>query len=113
MFLHLSVILFWGGVQAQAEGGVCPGGCPGPCPGGVQAQARGCIPACTEADTPQQMVTAADGMHPTGMHSCWMKYLPPATCGNIMFPQMCVIPSVHKGGGIPACNGQEGVYPSM
>ena len=27
-----------------------------------------CIPACTEADPPT--ATAADGMHPTGMHSC-------------------------------------------
>ena len=73
------------------------------------------------------MVTAADGMHPTGMHSCWMKYLPPATFGN-MFSQKCVIPSVHKGEYpsmqwavgvpqhamdrrvcIPACNGHGGV----
>ena len=38
---------------------------PGPHPRGVG------IPACTEADTPcQQMVTAAGGTHPTGMHSC-------------------------------------------
>ena len=61
-----------GGVQAQAQGGL---------QGGVQAQAQGvsrprprprgvCIPACTEADTPQQTATAADGTHPTGMHSC-------------------------------------------
>ena len=52
-------------------------GCPGPglggsAQGGVQAQAKGmCIPACTEADPPpQQTATAADGMHPSGMHSC-------------------------------------------
>ena len=60
--------------------GVWWGGCPGthlgegmsrprprgsrPSPGG------GCIPACTEADTPQQTATAAGGTHPTGMHCC-------------------------------------------
>ena len=39
--------------------------------GAVQAQAQGCIPACTEADPPpQQTATAAGGMYPTGMHSC-------------------------------------------
>ena len=27
-------------------------------------------PACTEADTPPWMATAAAGTHPTGMHSC-------------------------------------------
>ena len=38
------------------------GGCLGP---------GGCIPACTEASTPQPTATAADGTHPTGMHSCY------------------------------------------
>ena len=28
------------------------------------------IPACTEAPSPQQTATAADGTRPTGMHSC-------------------------------------------
>ena len=28
------------------------------------------IPACTEADPPGETATAADGTHPTGMHSC-------------------------------------------
>ena len=37
------------------------GGCSGP---------EGCIPACTETP-PQQTATAADGTHPTGMHSCY------------------------------------------
>ena len=37
----------------------------GPGPGGG-VQSRGmCIPACTEADTPKQSATAADGTHPT------------------------------------------------
>ena len=53
MFLHLSV-----------SHSVHGGGCPGPGPGG-------CILTCTEADTPQQTATAADGTHPTGMHSCY------------------------------------------
>ena len=55
-----------GGVQAHTRGG------PGPYWGGVQAQAGGCIPTCTEADTPppQHTTTAAGGTHPTGMHSC-------------------------------------------
>ena len=49
MFLHLSVILFTGG----------------------------CLPLCMLGYTPlgrhpQQMATAADGMHPTGMHSWYL-----------------------------------------
>ena len=31
----------------------------------------GGIPACTEADLPGETATAVDGMHPTGMHSCF------------------------------------------
>ena len=48
--------------------GVWPGGSPGPHLGGCISQ----DPAFTEADTPlpQQMATAAGGMHPTGMDSC-------------------------------------------
>ena len=48
-----------GGYPSLRWGGWSPG--PGP---------GGCIPACTEADTPQQTGTAAGGTHPTGMHSC-------------------------------------------
>ena len=80
MFLHLPVILFTGrGVSRPRSWGVClPRGCPGPGPGGLpiggvqaQAQERMCIPACTEADTSHRLTTiAADGTHPTGMHSC-------------------------------------------
>ena len=49
------------------------------------------------ADTrPPRMATAADGTHPTGMHSC---YRPQQSCGkgNIFTP---VCHSVH-GGGLP------------
>ena len=64
-------------VQAQAlGGGSAQVGCPGPeggvCPGGVGVSRPRpvgmCIPTCTEADPPNQMATAADGRHPTGMH---------------------------------------------
>ena len=54
-----------------------PGGSPGPHLGGVlQAHTPGgCIPACTETDTPpQQTATAEGGTHPTGMHSCSWRY---------------------------------------
>ena len=58
------------------QGGVCSqGGClvPGGCllRGGAWSGGRVGIPACTEADTPPgETATAADGTHPTGMHSC-------------------------------------------
>ena len=53
------------GVQAHTQGG------PGPGLGGMPSP-RGCIPTCTETDTPpppQQTATAVGGTHPTGMHS--------------------------------------------
>ena len=56
-----------GGSQAHTQGGPSPG------PGG-------CIPACTEADTPPQMATAAGSMHPTGMHACFFNF--PASVNN-------------------------------
>ena len=49
------------------------GGVSRPIPkGGLRVWAGGCIPPCTEADSSpsQQTATAADGKHPTGMHSC-------------------------------------------
>ena len=72
--------LAWGGSP-----GPHPGGSPGPhpvvsrhTPGGVSRHTPrgspdthlGGIPACTEADTPQQTATAVGSAHPTGMHSC-------------------------------------------
>ena len=61
-----------GGLQAHTWGaggspGPHPGGSPGPHPGG------GCIPACTETDTPPT-ATAAGGTYPTGMHCCLFIY---------------------------------------
>ena len=68
-----------GGVQAQTQGeaGGLAGGGFRPTRGVVvsRPRARGCIPACTEADTPQQTATAAGSMHPTGMHSCCLRSL--------------------------------------
>ena len=56
-----------GRLQAHTQRGglgVWPGG------GIYRPRPGGCIPASTEADTPQQTVTAVDGTHPTGTHSC-------------------------------------------
>ena len=50
MFLHLSVILFTGGVSAPGWG------------------------ACWDTPPPGQTATAADGRHPTVMHSCECNY---------------------------------------
>ena len=50
MFLHLSVILFTGG-------------------GGVHPPADTPLPG--RQPPPPEMATAADGTHPTGMHSCF------------------------------------------
>ena len=65
----------------------CPqgGGFSRPTPGG---RGRGCIPACNEADTPQQIATAASGTYPTGMHSY---YCPQRSWGKVMFLHVCVI----------------------
>ena len=83
--------LAWGVSRTTPKGGVSrptPGVSPGPHWGCLQAHAwgisrptprgtsrptprGGSIPACTEADPPPPTATAADGTHPTGMHSCW------------------------------------------
>ena len=78
MFLHLSVILSTGGGEcvsqhALGRGAVCLGD-------SVSAQVgclpSGCTPPVPEADTSPEKATAADGTHPTGMHSC--HYVDPA-----------------------------------
>ena len=43
-------------------------------PGGAWSGGVG-IPACTEADPPGETAIAADGMHPTGMHSCFPSFI--------------------------------------
>ena len=52
---------------AWSQGGLVPGDIfsGGSAPGAVG------IPSCTETDPPGDMATAADGTHPTGMHSCF------------------------------------------
>ena len=69
MFLHVSVILSTGrGCLGPGPGGRLGGSGwwgPGPGQGGVSKLAlRQTTPP------PQQTATAADGTHPTGMHSC-------------------------------------------
>ena len=82
MFLHLSVShsVPWGVFRPRPNGqvggswGVQTNTC-----GGVEAHTwgsrpdpEGCIPAGTEADTPQQTATAVGSTHPTGMNSCYL-----------------------------------------
>ena len=58
------------GVQAHTQGELrgLASGVSRPTPRWVsRPTSRGGIPACTEADTPQQMATAAGGTHPTGI----------------------------------------------
>ena len=65
MFLHLSVILFTGGCLLRYTPLVRHGGVSAR---GVSASVHAGIHIHPPA------VTAADGMHPTGMHSCSQKY---------------------------------------
>ena len=79
-------VCYWGGLLLGGllPGGLLPGGSAprGVCSRGGLFQG-GCLllgwcllpgggnPACTEAETPPgETATAADGTHPTGMHSC-------------------------------------------
>ena len=67
MFLHLSVILFTGGVSASVHAGV-----PIPYPLGADIPWEK-TPQEQKPPTPhpQHTATPADGTHPTGMHSCY------------------------------------------
>ena len=61
---------------------------------------------------PQEMATAADGTHPTGMHSYWFNYHPQTKFAKVMFLHLSVSHSVH-GGGACVVGGhawQEGVW---
>ena len=66
MFLHLSVILFTGGVSAPVHAGIHP---LGQTPPAEQALPLDTHPPCP-VHAGIHMATAADGTHPTGMHSC-------------------------------------------
>ena len=61
-----------GGLQAHTQGEVegSGQGVSRPRPRGVQAQVGGVSQHALRQTTPQQMATAVDGMHPTGIHSC-------------------------------------------
>ena len=66
----------WSWGVSALGGGLLPGGAWSW--GDVCSRGIG-IPACTEADTPRppgEMATAADGTHPTGMHSCFGHFFP-------------------------------------
>ena len=63
MFLHVSVILFTGGVVSQHALQVVS-------QHALQQVSGGGIPACTETDP--LTATAAGGTHPTGMLSCYV-----------------------------------------
>ena len=65
MFLQVCVCPRGRGGGGWSQGCLLLGGLPGPGGGGGGVG----IPACTEADPPGETATAAEGMHPTGMHS--------------------------------------------
>ena len=80
MFLHLSVILFGEGCVSQhALGQTQPWAPPGQTPHYPRADTP---PGQTPPGQapPQQKTTAADGTHPTGMHSCLEIYLQYIRC---------------------------------
>ena len=62
--------LFLPSATKLREGYILRSVCQEFCPGG-------CLPQCMMVNTPPppQMATATDGMHPTGMHSCFTLYL--------------------------------------
>ena len=65
MFLHLSVILFMGrGLWFCSRGGVCLSACWDTTPSPQE-----------QTPPPEQTATAADGTHPTGIHSSLSVYL--------------------------------------
>ena len=62
---HRCLSVQWEGCPGPGQRGSAYGGCPGPGPrGGVSQHALRQTPL-------QQTATAADGTHPTGMHSCY------------------------------------------
>ena len=67
------------------QGGVCGGG-------GVHGREGACVAGET--------ATAADGTHPTGMHSCFCR--PQRSWGKVTFSQASVL-LTGGGGAIPAC----------
>ena len=76
IFLHLSVILFTG-MGVCSQGGLVPGGSAlegSASWGGAWSRGRGGGSApggCLVDPPPPRTATAADGTHPTGIHSCF------------------------------------------
>ena len=112
MFLHLSVILFMGGFCLSACWDATP---PRTRPPGTR-RPRDQTPPRTR-HSPHQMATAADGTHPTGMHSCYFFISdinecytathncdPHASCSNSPFPYSCACNSGYTGNGF-SCTG--------
>ena len=71
MFLHVSVILSTGrGLAGGVSRPIPRGEVGGSHWGGLQAQVGGISQHALRQTPPKQTATAADGTHPTGMHSC-------------------------------------------
>ena len=88
-----------GGVEAQAQGGLPRGCVQAQAWEGVQTQAQGGVYPSMHwgKHPPQQTATAADGMHPTGMHSCYFLNLLHAESSNAwhnhsIWPSMFPVP---------------------
>ena len=69
MFLHLSVILSTGGMSASVHAGIHTH-TPGQTPPDRHTPAQCYWDTQCPVHAGIDMATAADGMHPTGMHSC-------------------------------------------
>ena len=82
--------LLWGGCLVQ--GGLLPGGClvlgGHLLPGGCLVWREVGIPACTEQNPLGETATAADGMHPTGMHFCFECFYVRTKMGKFV-PETC------------------------
>ena len=86
MILHLSVILYTVGggcIPACTWANTPPGQTP---PQGRPPRKTPPQAAPPWADTPQQTATVADGTHPTGMHSCFLKKIHIENYSNMIEP---------------------------
>ena len=109
IFLHLSVILF--------TGGVCQGE-PPPCQGEPPPTRQTTHPPRTRQIPPREedcSIRSMSGLYASYWNAFLLRMiLPPANevWGKVMFFHPSVSYSVHVGGGcIPACNGQGGMWP--
>ena len=98
--LQACVLPQWGG-GAWSQGGawsrgvhgsgrcLLPGGWGCMVPGGLLLVGGGCL-----VETPPPTATAAGGTHPTGMHSCWVLFLPPVMFFHVDYNTLRTIFSV-------------------